>query len=111
MSEKLKTIINEVINELYGEQDPMGFQELAMMIGRLYDKPLTNDSPEINVFVRILQSKFNELGDKGVMDVFAKYAGVAIKPVGYQEYAYDYSDNNKPRNTSQTQWNYKHAGD
>lgn len=95
-------IIKEEIHNLFEiynmNQKGMGFLELALMIGRLYDNPLTKDSNEIKVFINILKDEYNKNGDNGVIKSFKEFSGVNIKPVGYQEYEFDYSDNQKKQN-------------
>ena len=98
----LLSIINEEIKKLfenYSEEEGMDFLQLALMIGRLYDNPLTKDSREIKVFVSIFKTEYEENGDKGVMQKFQEFSGVRIKPVGFQRYAFDYSE---PNNVNKT---------
>jgi len=90
-------IINEEIQKLFenfSNEEGMDFLQLALMIGRLYDNPLTKDSPEIKAFVSILKKEYDKTGDSGVMKAFESYADVRIKPVGFQRYAFDYSTQN-----------------
>lgn len=112
MVNKIESIVNEVIDEVFGaNQNVMDFMGLAMMIGRMYNQRMREDSPEMQAHETMYRNLYEKGGDEAVMKTFEEQSGIPIKPVGGGKYQFDYSDIDRKQTGSQTQWNYKYAGD
>ena len=79
----IKAIINEEVKTLFENLAIYTIPELAQMLERL-----NYDQNGINIVTKMLMDEYRKAGDQGVVDMYAKIAGVEIEALRNGRYVF-----------------------